>query len=583
MTKVSLGKGIGTGRPVELDLESLIDTRMLVQANSGGGKSYFLRKLLEQTHGHVQHIILDLEGEFGTLREKYDYLLVGKGGDIDISIRVADILARKLLELGVSAIIDLYELKQHERILFVKRFLDSMINVSKELWHPCIVVVDEAHIFCPEHGKAESAPSVIDLCTRGRKRGYAAVLATQRLSKLSKDACAELNNKSIGRTGLDIDMKRASEELGFSSKEQMLSLRNLAPGEFYYFGPALSTSVELMKVGEVQTTHPKSGQRILKTVTPPTHKVQEMLKKLTDLPQEAEKELKTVEEFRSEIHKLKMENRRLAATGGQAVVPRPVGLDSRMIAERDALKNEIRELKIQNREFHGRQNALQKKMLSMSKIATRTAEEIGHIANGPYIPVYTKPEQTAVKTLSQPTIERSEPIPWPRDKILKPYSEPSFEGGKPTGGALRMLQAAAMFWPGSVTRFRMGLIARLSPGSGTFGTYLAILKRDGLIEGDNSAFTITEAGLQQAGTIPKLPEGAELVEMWKSIVKGGAARMLQVLAEIYPEGLDREELGMRAEISPSSGTFGTYLATLKRSGLVEVSGRQVKVTKEMYE
>jgi DNA helicase HerA-like ATPase len=80
---------------------------------------------------------------------------------------------------------------------------------------------------------------VITLCTQGRKRGYCAVLATQRLSKLHKDAAAELLNKLIGRTGLDVDVKRAGDELGFD-KEQRQTLKTLAPGTFYAYGPAVS-------------------------------------------------------------------------------------------------------------------------------------------------------------------------------------------------------------------------------------------------------------------------------------------------------------------------------------------------------
>lgn len=92
----------------EIDLSKLIDSRLLVQANSGGGKSWLLRRLLEQSHGKVQQIIIDLEGEFSTLREKYDYILAGKGGDVPAQPKTAGLLARKILEMNVSAIIDLY-------------------------------------------------------------------------------------------------------------------------------------------------------------------------------------------------------------------------------------------------------------------------------------------------------------------------------------------------------------------------------------------------------------------------------------------------------------------------------------------
>ncbi|KKL77829.1 hypothetical protein LCGC14_2030910, partial [marine sediment metagenome] len=122
-----IGKNTETKKDVNIDLIKLISTRLLIQANSGGGKSWLIRRLLEQTYGKVQQIVIDLEGEFSTLREEYDYLLVGKDGEIPANIQTAELLARKLLKLNVSTIIDLSELQKHERILFVKRFLDSLV------------------------------------------------------------------------------------------------------------------------------------------------------------------------------------------------------------------------------------------------------------------------------------------------------------------------------------------------------------------------------------------------------------------------------------------------------------------------
>src|SRR5438067_4313406 len=275
---------ISLNQSKSIDLPTLLDTRLLVQANSGGGKSSLLRRLLEQSQGKVQQIVIDLEGEFATLREKYDYVLAGKDGDTPAEPRSAYLLAKRLLELNVSTIIDLYELHYQDRKQFVRLFLESMINAPKHLWHPCLVVIDEAHKFCPEKEQSEASSALIDLATLGRKRGYCAILATQRLSKLHKDAAAECNNKLIGRTGLDVDRKRASEELGFTTKEQYLSLRSLAAGEFFAFGPAISPKVTKITIGRVQTTHPKAGSRIVTTTPiPPTERIQKILAELQDL------------------------------------------------------------------------------------------------------------------------------------------------------------------------------------------------------------------------------------------------------------------------------------------------------------
>lgn len=135
------------GDDIDIDIGKLVESRMLIQANSGGGKSWAIRRLLEQTYSGVQQILIDTDGEFHTLREKFDYVLAGKGGDCPADIKSAGLLARRLLELKVSAIIDIYELGT-QRAEFVKRFLDSLVNAPRELWHPVLVVVDEAHTYC---------------------------------------------------------------------------------------------------------------------------------------------------------------------------------------------------------------------------------------------------------------------------------------------------------------------------------------------------------------------------------------------------------------------------------------------------
>jgi len=297
-----------------VDLSKLIDSRLLVCANSGGGKSYAIRKLLEEANNKVMCIVLDVEGEFKTLREKYDFLLIGYKGDVELNINASSLLPRKLLELNVSTVIDISDLKMHERIIYAKKFLESLMELPREFWKPCIIVLDEAHLLCGQQEKQDSTHAVIDLMTRGRKRGYMGALCSQRIAKLHKDAVAECNNYMVGRTGLDIDMKRASEILGFTSKEQTLSLRDLDPGEFYVYGPAISKAITKEKTAEVQTTHPRVGMDIKGNIIKPTERIKQMLSKLNDLPAEAKKELKDKQDLLNEVNRLKNELRQKPKT-----------------------------------------------------------------------------------------------------------------------------------------------------------------------------------------------------------------------------------------------------------------------------
>src|SRR5690606_28757188 len=129
-------------------------------------------------------------------------------------------------------------------------------------------------------GSAEASSAVIDVATRGRKRGQCLVAATQRLSKLHKDCAAELLNKLIGRTGLDVDVKRAGDELGMTAKDAVAALRDLDPGQFYAFGPAFSRAVAKINIGPVQCTHPKVGERLMQAPPAPSPRVRAQLAKL---------------------------------------------------------------------------------------------------------------------------------------------------------------------------------------------------------------------------------------------------------------------------------------------------------------
>ena len=56
--QIDIGEMAGSKR-AGLDLEELLATRLLVQGNSGSGKSHLLRRILEQSAPWVQQAIID--------------------------------------------------------------------------------------------------------------------------------------------------------------------------------------------------------------------------------------------------------------------------------------------------------------------------------------------------------------------------------------------------------------------------------------------------------------------------------------------------------------------------------------------
>ena len=94
--------------------------------------------------------------------------------------------------------------------------------------------------------------------------------------------------------------------------------------------------------------------------------------------------------------------------------------------------------------------------------------------------------------------------------------------------------------------------------------------------------TITGAGEEELGAFDPLPTGRRLLNYWLDELGGGAARMLEVLATAHPETMTAAELGGLANISPGSGTFGTYLARLRTLELVSGSRDALRASEVFF-
>lgn len=571
-----MNQSINIGIPI--DLQKLLDTRLLIQAGSGGGKSYLLRKLIESIGKNVQQIILDPEGEFVTLREKFDFVLIGKGGDIPLNLKYAETLAHKLLENNLSAIVDLYELKHHERILFVKRFLDAIVNAPKELWHPCFVHIDEAHIFCPESSKSESMSAVIDICTRGRKRGFAAILATQRLSKLHKDAAAECMNKMIGSTGLDIDRKRAGEELGMTKKEDILNLRQLLPGEFYAFGPAIKNEVTKFKVLPVITTHLQSGKRI-STVIPQPDAIKKILSKLSDIPEEAEKELTTRQQLQTEVvrlrNELKKSEKPVLATQVKPENP----------AQISSLKQEITVLKFQSLE----KDRTIKSFRDHLQFARRKLETIKDLSSD----VLKQPEPFPEKRGIPTNISVHLPSTPGKNKVVPAnYSgtirDLASAGSASFGKCARsVLQFLASMPDRSFTKAMIGIGCGYSPGSGGFNNALSELTTaDFIVRGDRIRVNNNRMAEITHGIFHGQLNTIEYdIETFKSKLGKCEREIYEVLLENPEVTYTKETLADATETgySPGSGGFNNSISRLNTLELITRTNGSIKLNPELLE
>ena len=590
--------GKSGGRNVQIDLKTFLKTRALIQAGSGGGKSWLLRRLAEQLFGKVQTFIIDREGEFPSLRERYGYVLAGHEGDTATDIRSARLLAEKLLELRASAIFDLYEsfrTKPGNRRAWVRGFLEGVMDAPKKYWRDLVVIVDEAHLFCPQ--ESPKAANMIDrevisgckdamvaLATAGRKRGYCAIWATQRLAKLDKDASAELMNRFVGQTIEDVDVDRAADLMSVSRHDKATfkkDIKDLEPGHFFGFGRAVAKDRILIRVGPVKTTHPESGSSTYAAAPPPApEKIRSLLPQLQDLPAEVEQKAKTEGELRQEIRTLKIQLRKKpqqAPTVLPAPAPQVKTVEIPVISKK------------QEKLVRGMIVRLEKAAGKFSKVSELEGEIRGVMDT---LGGSLSDAVEAAENLHKPKpgylraigVSPVRPAPRPPVAAIKPSRQSTSPAGNGNPEVTldkcprAILTVLAFEWDSNKREgCEIGKIALLSGYrvSGGFKNSLASLRTQGLMEGGNTgSMIVTRAGLDALGDRREVPpQGDDLGRYWLEHPSFGVCekKILSVLlncdATGPPYALTIEELAKATGYAVSGG-FKNALSSLRTAGVM---------------
>lgn len=573
------------GVPVEIDLKTFLTTRCLIQASSGGGKSRTLRRMAEQFAGKVQTFIIDKEGEFPSLREKYDYALVGNGGETPTDPQTAELVCQKLLETNLSCIFDLYALKDPERHLWVKNFLDALMNAPKNLWHPVIIMVDEAHRFCPERGMGESEAygPMIDLATDGRKRGFSALFATQRLGKLSKNASAELLNRFIGRTLEDIDVDRAADLMSVRRSDRQefdLGLKTMKPGRFWAFGQAVCIERKLLHVGPVFTTHPEPGTAAAGMVPPTPAMVKKLLPQLSDLPRQAENKIRTEGELKQEVLNLKARlavaekkilEKQITVTVEKAVekIVEVPAVDAKTIKavhqvvwniERAAEKiGKIVEFEAELKNWAG----------ALSKELNTAIDAQDNVRRPP--PIVTDQGRMARTPIAAPVNDTEQA---PAEKMAD-----GEELSRPQIAILRGLREFTSIDIGNVSRHQLaGWLGKKV--SGSFLNDVSRLKALGMIDYyttpmDEKTLLLTNEGMKYAPPMQWEVSPDGVFSQVLSAVTGPQQEILKTCRNAFPKWISREEVAQKLE-KTMSGSFLNDLSKLHTAEMIEYGNNEWK-------
>ena len=108
-----------------MDLEELLASRLLVQGNSGSGKSHLLRRLLEQSAALVQQVVIDPEGDFVGLAERFGHLSIEAA---DYSVAEVASIAARVRQHRVSVVLNLEGLEVDAQLRCAAGFLHRLVE-----------------------------------------------------------------------------------------------------------------------------------------------------------------------------------------------------------------------------------------------------------------------------------------------------------------------------------------------------------------------------------------------------------------------------------------------------------------------
>jgi len=161
----------------------------------------------------------DVRGELLARASKWKAMEWGRVEEEKVSIGE---LVEKLKSKTIVHV-DLSKCRNIDRAFRTLRELLARIygEVLRDECFGCIIVVDEAHLYCPERGGIEISEGVRELkktieliATTGPRNGVTLFMATQRPSLISKTITTQLGQNIIAHKVEDVDLDRIREIMG---------------------------------------------------------------------------------------------------------------------------------------------------------------------------------------------------------------------------------------------------------------------------------------------------------------------------------------------------------------------------------
>lgn len=564
-----MSRDLRISKDLSLPISAVTET-FAILAKRGAGKSYTAGVLAEEMLKAGQPVVVvDPTGAWWGLRSSADgkreglpiTVLGGDHGDAPLEETSGALIADLVAEEHVSLVLDLSNMSKGAMRRFMTDFAERLYEKNRDPLH---VFLDEADLFVPQRimrGSERLFGAVDEIVRRGRVRGIGVTLISQRSAVVNKDVLTQAEVLIALRTTHANDLapirgwlEAHEEHLCLGSKkprsvdEIMSTLPGMPIGEAWILSSGFLDRLGRFKIRAKETFDssktPKPGE---KRVVP---------KVLA----------------RVDLERLKA---RMKDTIERAVANDPVALKRRIAVLEAELRGRAVQSKVTTLEVQVVKEAHVRRLEALTERAEKATAALGRELAS------VRAELARRHDRRPPPVFQKPPEPRPSQRGVHgsatPVATSSADDSALRSGERRMLEVLARNHLMKVTRAQLGTLAGFTPSGGTYTTYFGKLKRLGLVVERDKNVTITDAGMKVVGAdVPPAPQTTEeVVSMWKKSLRAGECRMLDEVLR-NPDGITREDLGVRTEFTASGGTFTTYLGVLRRNGLVAENGGLVK-------
>ncbi len=225
---------IDSSNTFELQTQTLVGRSVAVLGITGSGKTNTAAVLIEELLSNgLPLTIVDIEGEYWGLKERFEILVAGRSehSELKIGPEHAEKLAEISLKRSISVILDLSDFTSDESNEFLLAYFKSLWSTSSTVKKPYQIVLEEAHEFVPQNTNTPLKQLLIRIALRGRKRGFGIILMSQRSAKVEKDVLTQASLLFLHKVVHPTDLRVYKDLIPLPATQVEAMVRRLQPGE----------------------------------------------------------------------------------------------------------------------------------------------------------------------------------------------------------------------------------------------------------------------------------------------------------------------------------------------------------------